>query len=98
MTDTGVMQVRIGQLCYQFKLPIMGAQSLVRFTGDAHSDALPTFLEILEQKAKDPRHRASTGCARSSVSPRSRPGRLSNPLAFRQQLDQLAQESFVDRA
>ena len=57
MTDTGFTPVRIGQLCYQFKLLIMGAESLARFTGDAHSDALPTFLEILEQKAKAPRHR-----------------------------------------
>ena len=32
MTDTSVMQDRIGQLCGQFKLPTMGAQSVARFT------------------------------------------------------------------
>ena len=31
MTDTSVMQDRIGQLCGQFKLPTMGAQSVTRF-------------------------------------------------------------------
>ena len=31
-TDTSVMQERIGQLCHQFKLPTMGAQSVARFT------------------------------------------------------------------
>ena len=32
MTDTSVMQDRIGQLCGQFKLPTVGAQSVTRFT------------------------------------------------------------------
>ena len=35
MTDTSVMQDRIGQLCGQFKLPTMGAQSVARFTLDS---------------------------------------------------------------
>ena len=30
MTDTSVMQDRIGQLCGQFKLPTVGAQSVAR--------------------------------------------------------------------
>ena len=57
MTDTSVMQERIGQLCYQFKLPTMSAQSVARFTAADHGDALPTFLEVLEQEAEDRRHR-----------------------------------------
>ena len=56
-TDTSVMQERIGQLCHQFKLPTMGAQSVARFTAAGHGDALPTFLEVLEQEAEDRRHR-----------------------------------------
>ena len=57
MTDTSVMQDRIGQLCGQFKLPTMGAQSVARFTAAGHGDALATFLEVLEQEAEDRRHR-----------------------------------------
>ena len=56
-TDTSVIQERIGQLCHQFKLPTMGAQSVARFTAAGHGDALPTFLEVLEQEAEDRRHR-----------------------------------------
>ena len=57
MTDTRVMQERIGQLCHQFKLPTMGDQSVTRFTAAGHGDTLPTFLEVLEQEAEDRRHR-----------------------------------------
>ena len=49
--DTSVMQDRISQLCHQFKLPTMGAQSVDRFTASGHGDALPIFLEVLEQEA-----------------------------------------------
>ena len=49
------MQERIGQLCGQFKLPTMGAQSVARFTAAGHGDALATFLEVLEQEAEDRR-------------------------------------------
>ena len=57
MTDTGVIQKRIGELCHQFKLPIMGARSVSRFTAAGHGDALPTFLEVLEEEAEYLRHR-----------------------------------------
>ena len=43
----------IGQLCYQFKLPSMGAPYLVRFTAAGHGDALPIFLEVREQEPED---------------------------------------------
>ena len=43
----------------------MGAQSLARFTGGAHSDAVPTFLETLEREAEDPTTCAASDCARS---------------------------------
>ena len=35
-TDTSVMQERISQLCHQFKMPTMGAQSVARFTDAGH--------------------------------------------------------------
>ena len=69
MTDTSVMQDRIGQLCGQFKLPTMGAQSVARFTAAGHGDALATFLEVLEQEAEDRRHRRINRLRRESRLP-----------------------------
>ena len=102
MTDTSVMQDRIGQLCGQFKLPTVGAQSVARFTAAGHGDALATFLEVLEQEAEDRRHRRISRLRQGVPAPlgqdlgnlRARP---ESPLALRQQLDQLAQGSFVER-
>ena len=48
-TDTSVVQERIGQLCHQFKLPTVAAETTSRFTEAGHGDALPTLLEVLEQ-------------------------------------------------
>ena len=102
MTDTSVMQERIGQLCGQFKLPTMGAQSVARFTAAGHGDALATFLEVLEQEAEDRRHRRISRLRRGVPAPlwqdlgdlRAPP---QYPCRMRQQLDQLAQGSFVER-
>ena len=55
MTDTVARQQRIGELCHQFRLPTMGAQSVSRFTAAGHGDALETLLEVLEQEAEDRR-------------------------------------------
>ena len=105
MTDTSVMQDRIGQLCGQFKLPTMGAQhSVARFTAAGHGDALPILLEVLEQEAEDRRHRRINRPAPGVQAAQCRQDlgledfehdRM--PLALRQQLDQLAQGSFVER-
>ena len=101
MMDTSVMQERIGQLCYQFKLPTMGAQSVARFTAAGHGDALPTLLEVLEQEAEDRRHRRINRLRKESRLPSGKTWETFEhhrmPLALRQQLDQLAQGSFVDR-
>ena len=101
MTDTSVMQDRIGQLCGQFKLPTVGAQSVTRFTAAGHGDALPTFLEVLEQEAEDRRHRRINRLRRESRLPSGKTWETFEhnriPLALRQQLDQLAQGSFVER-
>ena len=101
MTDTSVMQDRIGQLCGQFKLPTVGAQSVTRFTAAGHGDALATFLEVLEQEAEDRRHRRINRLRRESRLPSGKTWETFEhdrvPLALRQQLDQLAQGSFVER-
>ncbi len=72
--DTSVMQERIGELCHQFKMPTMGAQSVARFTEAGHGDALSTFLEVLEQEAEDRRHRH----IKHPNSLRARPGKPSS--------------------
>ena len=101
MTDTSVMQERIGELCYQFKLPTMGAQSVARFTAAGHGDALSTFLEVLEQEAEDRKHRRINRLRKESKLPSGKTWETFEhhqmPLALRQQLDQLAQGSFVDQ-
>ena len=99
-TDTSVMQDRIGQLCHQFKLPTMGAQSVARFTASGHGDALHTFLEVLEQEAEDRRHRRINRLRKESRLPSGKTWETFEhqrmPLALRQQLDHLAQGSFVE--
>ncbi len=75
MTDTVAIQVRIGELCHQFRLPTMGVQSVNRFTAASHGDALETLLEVLEQEAEDRGGGGSTNSARSPGCPRARPGR-----------------------
>ena len=100
VVDTSVMQERIGQLCHQFKLPTMGAQSVARFTASGHGDALPIFLEVLEQEAEDRRHRRINRLRQSSRLPSGKTWETFEhdrmPLALRQQLDHLAQGSFVE--
>ena len=90
-------QRRIGELCHQFRLPTMGAQSVSRFTA-AGQAALETLLEVLEQEADV--SAASAGCAPHPGCPPARTGRPSSttvPLALRQQLGELSDGSFVDR-
>ena len=78
----------------------MGAQSLARFTGGAHSDAVPTFLETLEGRPRTPPP-AQQATAQGVRAPAGKTWETFEhdrmPMALRQQLDQLAQESFVDR-
>ena len=68
-TDTSIIQERIGELCGQFKLPTVGAQSVARFTAAGHGDALATLLEVLEQEAEDRRHRRINRLRRESRLP-----------------------------
>ena len=79
----------------------MGAQSVARFTAAGHGDALATFLEVLEQEAEDRRHRRISRLRQSSRLPSGKTWETFEhdrvPLALQQQLDQLAQGSFVER-
>ena len=108
MTDTSVMQDRIGQLCGQFKLPTMGAravwssrQSVARFTAAGHGDALATFLEVLEQEAEDRRHRRINRLRRESRLPSGKTWETFEhdrvPLALQQQLDRWPRAAIVER-
>ena len=98
MTDTTVMQDPIGELCHQFRLPTMGAQSVSRFTAAGHGDAQETLLEVLEQEAEDRRQRRIGRLRIASRLPAGKTWEHDRvPLALRQQLDQLAGGGFVDR-
>ena len=43
---------RIRELCRQFRLPTLAAETVVRFSEAGHADALPTLVEVLEQAAE----------------------------------------------
>ena len=105
MTDTSMVPERIGDLCHQFKLPTVGAEAAPRFTAAGHGDALPTFLptflEVLEQEAEDRKQRRIIRRRRESRLPAGKTWETFEhnrvPLTLRQQLDHLAQGSFVER-
>ena len=101
MTDTSVLQERISDLCHQFKLPTVGAEATPRFTSAGHGEALPTFLEVLEQEAEDRRQRRIIRRRRESRLPAGKTWETFEhdrvPLTLRQQLDHLANGSFVER-
>ena len=83
MMDTNAIQVRIGELCHQFRLPTMGAQSVARFTAAGHGDALSTFLEVLGRRPRTGGSVASAGCALHPSCPRARPRRPSSTTGCR---------------
>ena len=82
------------------RLPETAADA-TQFTAAGHGDALATFLEVLEQEAEDRRHRRINRLRRESRLPSGKTWETFEhdrvPLALRQQLDQLAQGSFVER-
>ena len=90
MMDTSIIQERIGQLCYQFKLPTVAAEATPRFTEAGHGDALPTLLEVLEQEAEDRRHRRINRLRRESRLPAGKTWETFEhdrvPLALRQRV------------
>ena len=101
MMDANAIQVRIGELCHQLRLPTMGAQSVARFTAAGHGDALPTLLEVLEQEAEDRRQRRINRLRKESRLPAGKTWETFEhdrvPLSLQQQLGELASGNFVDR-
>ena len=101
MMDANAIQVRIGELCRQFRLPTMGAQSVARFTAAGHGDALSTFLEVLEQEAEDRRQRRIGRLRTASRLPAGKTWETFEhervPLRLQQQLGELADGNFVER-
>ena len=71
-----------------------------RFTAAGHGDALGTFLEVLEEEAEDRRHRRISRLRKEARLPSGKTWETFDhdriPLVLRQQLDQLAQGSFVE--
>ena len=53
----GAVGERIRDLCRQFRLPTLAAETVSRFSEAGHADALETLVEVLEQEAEDRRIR-----------------------------------------
>ena len=92
--------LRIGELCHQFRLPTMGAQSVSRFTAAGHGDALETAGGA-GAGGRDRRQRRIGRLRTASRLPAGKTWETFEhdrvPLALRQQLGELASGSFVDR-
>ena len=101
MMEVNAIQVRIGELCHQFRLPTMGAQSVARFTAAGHGDALSTFLKVLEQEAEDRRQRRIDRLRTTSRLPAGKTWETFEhdrvPLSLQQQPGELADGNFVER-
>ena len=53
MVDTAAPSAvaeRVRELCRQFKLPTLAAETVGRFSEAGHADALETLLEVMEQE------------------------------------------------
>ena len=60
MADTAAPSAvaeRVRELCRQFKLPTLAAETVGRFSDAGHTDALVTLVEVMEQEAEDRRVR-----------------------------------------
>ena len=60
---------RIRELCRQFRLPTLAAETVDRFSEAGHEAALPTLVEVLEQEAEDRRIRRVDRLRRASTLP-----------------------------
>ena len=92
---------RIRELCRQFRLPTLAAETVGRFSDAGHADALPTLMEVLEQEAEDRRIRRVDRLRRASKLPAGKTWDTFEheraPVKLRQQLVRLAEGDFVDR-
>ena len=104
MTETyapSAVGERIRELCRQFRLPTLAAETVDRFSDAGHADALPTLVEVLEQEAEDRRIRKVDRLRRASKLPAGKTWDTFEheraPVKLRQQLVRLAEGDFVDR-
>ena len=92
---------RIRELCREFKLPTLAAETVGRFSDAGHADALPTLVEVLEQEAEDRRIRRANRLRRASKLPAGKTWDTFEhdraPVRLRQQLERLAEGDFVER-
>ena len=92
---------RIKELCRQFKLPTLAAETVERFSEAGHADALSTLLEVMEQEAEDRRIRRVNRLRRASKLPAGKTWDTFEhdriPVMLRQQLERLGEGDFADR-
>ena len=92
---------RIRELCREFKLPTLAAETVGRFSEAGHADALPTLVEVLEQEAEDRRIRRVDRLRRASRPPAGKTWDTFEhdraPVKLRQRLERLAEGDFADR-
>ncbi len=103
MVDTGAPSVvaeRVRDLCRQFKLPTLAAETVGRFSDAGHADALAILLEVMEQEAVDTRIRRVDRLRRASKQSAGKTWQTFEhdrvPIQLRQQLDRLGEGDFVD--
>ena len=64
-----VVAERVRELCRQFNLPTLAAETVGRFSQAGQTDALATLVEVLEQEAEDRRIRRVDRLRRASKLP-----------------------------
>ena len=104
MVDThspSAVAERIRDLCRQFKLPTLAAETVGRFSEAGYSDALVTLVEVLEQEAEDRHVRRVDRLRRASKLPAGKTWETFEhdraSVKLRQQLQRLGEGDFVDR-
>ena len=97
--EPGAVAERVRELCREFKLPTLAAETVGRFSEAGQADALATLVEVLEQEAEDRRIRRVDRLRRASKLPA---GKIWDtfehdraPAKLRQQLERLAEGDFV---
>ena len=92
---------RVRELCRQFKLPTLAAETIGRFSEAGHADALETLLEVMEQEAEDRRVRRVDRLRRASKLPAGKTWDTFEhdraPVQIRQRLEFLVERDFADR-
>ena len=84
-----------GELCRQFKLPTLAAETVGRFSQAGHADALVTLVEVMEQEAEDRRLRRVDRLRRASKLPAGKTWDTfehdRTPVQLRQQIKRLGE-------